>query len=361
MPRDVNLSRGNSPYVGRLTRGCRECMKGAKLVLFVTGKCSKDCYYCPISEERVNRDTVFANEVEVNDIHQAIDEARLINATGMGVTGGEPLLQLNRTIKYVRAFKDEFGKSFHIHLYTGLEPVPLNAIKQLLDAGLDELRLHRFEVGTDYKELRQVMKMKGRLGIEIPVIPGMLEHLKKLLQQFDDIGIDFVNLNEMEFTELNAQQLRKREYKLDTDSIASVQNSEKEALELLEWAVRNTSLNIHFCPLSLKDGTQLKNRFKRRARNIAKPFERISKEGLLVKGIIAPADNNTLAAIHELLRSEFRVQADQIWVNEVKGRIETSTRIARRFASRLKRKGLIVGIVEEYPTATRFQVSYTPL
>jgi pyruvate formate-lyase activating enzyme-like uncharacterized protein len=336
-------------------------MKGAKLVLFITGKCPKNCFYCPISEERYDQNVTFANEVEVKEIGQAIAEAQLIDATGMGITGGEPFLELERIITYIRAFKQAFGEPFHIHLYTGLEPVPLQAVRQLVTAGLDELRLHRFEVGEDYIELKNIMKGKGKLGLEIPVIPGMLKLLQKLLQQFDALGIDFINLNEMEFADLNAQRLRQRGFKLDANTIAAVQSSEDEALELLEWAAKETSLNIHYCPLALKDGTQLRNRFKRRAKNIAKPFERISQEGLLVKGVIMSKTGMRLIEIQEIVVNEYKIPSDQVWINEKKNRIETSTQIARMIAKRLKAQGFDVGIVEEYPIATRFQVSYSPL
>ncbi len=336
-------------------------MRGEKLVLFVTGECAKDCYYCPISEERCNQNVIFANEVEVTAIDEIIAEAQLNRATGMGITGGEPVQKLDRILEFIRVVKSRAGKSFHIHLYTGLEPVPLDAVEKLIDAGLDELRLHRFKIGEDYLELRRLTKGRVKLGLEIPVIPGMRDSLKKLFQQLDKIGIDFVNLNEMEFTSGNAQQLQKRGFKLESGTIASVQDSEAEAIELLEWAVKETSLNIHYCPLSLKDGAQLRNRFKRRARSIVKPFERISKEGLLVKGVITPSEELELTAIQKLLEKEFQVEPKHIWVNEVKGRIETTTTITRRLAKRLKAMGLGVGIVEEYPIDTRFQVSYSPL
>jgi pyruvate formate-lyase activating enzyme-like uncharacterized protein len=336
-------------------------MKGEKLVLFVTGECAKDCFYCPISEERYSQAVIFANEVKVTKVDEAIAEAELSRAKGMGITGGEPLQELQCTLEFIRAFKDKFGKSFHIHLYTGLESVPLNAVEQLLDAGLDELRLHRFKVGDDYQELRKLIKGRARLGLEIPVIPGMLKSLKDFFRQLDEIGIDFINLNEMEFTSRNAPQLRKRGFKLDTDTIASVQDSEAEAIELLEWAARETSLNIHYCPLSLKDGAQLRNRFKRRARSIAKPFETISEEGLLVKGVIIPSDELGLTAIQEMLQKEYQVPPKYIWANEGKSRIEITPSTARRLARQLKAKGLSVGIVEEYPIDTRFQVAYSPL
>ncbi len=336
-------------------------MKGAKLVLFITGKCSKSCFYCPISEERRDRDIVFANEVEVDHIQQALTEARLINATGMGITGGEPLIEVERTCQFIQAFKQEFGPKFHVHLYTGLEPVPINAVEQLLEVGLDELRLHRFHVGQDYSRLREVTKGRARLGVEVPMIPGMINQLKKMFRQLDEIGIDFVNINELEYSEVNAKELKQRGLQLDPDTMTAVQGSEEEAITLLEWATTETQLNVHFCPLSLKDGIQLRNRFRRRAKNVAKPFEQITEEGLLLKGIITPPPNISLIALSKILLNEYQIPLDQFWINESLGRIETSTTIVHRLVNQLKVKKIQVGIAEEYPTINRIQVSYVPL
>jgi len=50
-----------------------------------------------------------------------------------------------------------------------------------------------------------------------------------------------------------------------------VKGSEELALRVLGWASENTRLNLHYCPSRLKDGVQLKNRLKRRARRVASP------------------------------------------------------------------------------------------
>ena len=304
---------------------------------------------------------MFANEVAIEHPKEAIAEARLIEATGMGITGGEPLNKLERTARFIRAFKEAFGSKFHIHLYTGLEPVPLDAVERLIDAGLDELRLHRFALGTDYSDLRAITKGRIKLGIEVPVIPGMLKQLKRFLRQLEAVGVDFINLNELEYTALNAAELKQHGLLLDPDSIASVQGSEAEAIELLEWAAAETTLNIHYCPLALKDGTQLRNRFLRRAKNVAKPFEQITEEGLLVKGVIKPSSGLSLAKTVEIVLGISGISNGDFLVNENRSQIETTTTLVKRFSKQLKAKGFSIGIVEEYPIASRFQVSFTPL
>ncbi len=361
MMRKIKLSRGGSPYVGSLSKGCRACIKGAKLVLFITGHCTKGCYYCPISEERYGKDVIYANEVQVEKAEDAISEAKMIDAEGMGLTGGEPLQKLERTCNYIRLFKSKFGSNFHIHLYTALEPLPKYIVEQLLDAGLDELRLHRYTSGEDIVTLRETTHRRAKLGVEVPAIPGQLNQMKQLLQNLDAAGLDFVNINEMEFTPLNANKLRTRGFSLDPNSIAGVKGSEEMAISLLEWAAENTSLNIHFCPISLKDGAQLRNRFRRRAKHVAKPFEHINREGLLVKGVITPPSGMTIPEAATILREDFQVPEEQMWINKKQGKLETSTAWVRRLAKRLKRLGFNIGIAEVYPIESRFQVSYLPL
>jgi len=50
-----------------------------------------------------------------------------------------------------------------------------------------------------------------------------------------------------------------------------------------------------------------------------------------------------------------------LWLNESRGQIETKTTLVQRYAKQLKAEGFNIGIAEEYPIASRFQVSFTPL
>src|SRR3989338_7222142 len=98
----------------KLPKGCQYCVKGEKLVLFVTGICPRKCYFCPISDDKYGKDVVYANELRIeekrenineninrnmNDIKMdnIIQEAKNMKAKGMGITGGDPLARIERT------------------------------------------------------------------------------------------------------------------------------------------------------------------------------------------------------------------------------------------------------------------------
>src|SRR5438128_1551117 len=88
------------------------------MVLFVTGLCSFHCFYCPVSDEKMYKDVVFADEKRVTRDEDVLEEAHAIQATGAGITGGDPLDAVERTCHYIRLLKHEFGRRFHTHLYT---------------------------------------------------------------------------------------------------------------------------------------------------------------------------------------------------------------------------------------------------
>ena len=121
--------------------GCIQCQTGSKLVLFVTGHCHWMCDYCPLSENRKEIDVMFANERPCTDFTQVIEEAKAMNATGTGITGGDPLMAREHSIEAIKALKAEFGPQHHIHLYTSI-PFAVEHAASFAEAGLDEIRFH---------------------------------------------------------------------------------------------------------------------------------------------------------------------------------------------------------------------------
>jgi pyruvate formate-lyase activating enzyme-like uncharacterized protein len=258
------------------------------MVLFLGGSClnPKRCsWYCPISSSRKNKNQVYADEIAVRKLDDVIDEIYKIQAKGCSFTGGDPLRDedsLKKTIYYLKNIKKEFPNDFHTHLYTcGTNFTPKTGEK-LAKAGLNEIRFHPAE--ENFHKIQYAMDLGMTVGAEIPVIPGpeYKEYILNLIDYLDNIGADFLNLNEFEMNEPNAAELKKRNFHLKDNSLASVVGSEELALTILEELPSRYILSVHYCPVSLKDGIQVRNRYKRRAEMIQKPFEEISKDGTLI-------------------------------------------------------------------------------
>ena len=130
----------NSFYTKELATGCKLCQKGAKLVLLVTGLCNAGCFYCPLSEKKKGKDVIYADEKLVKSNEDILEEAELIEAEGTGITGGDPLVTIEKTIEMIHLLKDYFGEKHHIHLYTAT--LSSEKVKRLEEAGLDEIRFH---------------------------------------------------------------------------------------------------------------------------------------------------------------------------------------------------------------------------
>ncbi len=265
-----------------LSSGCILCHKGAKMVLFVTGRCHRSCWYCPLSSERKGKDATYANEHRITAPSQAIREAEAMNALGTGVTGGEPLLVLDRVAEYCRMLKEHFGKGHQIHLYTAKAPTDEDLAR--LRGLVDEIRLHPphecWETILDSEYIRSAKRAKEfgfEVGIEVPSLPG-LEHLAAALPY-----LDFLNINELEWGETNADEMRRRGFVLADDIHNAVAGAR-------EWAAPlEGNPKVHFCSSAFKDSVQLRERLKRTALKTARPFDEITDDGTIVYGVLEPA------------------------------------------------------------------------
>lgn len=316
------------------------------MVLFITGICGKNCFYCPVSYKRREKDSVFANERQVEKDDDVIEEAKSMDALGASITGGEPLLRLERVLYHIRLLKKEFGRSFHIHLYTALAPGK-DILASLRDAGLDEMRFHpppdiweNIQI-TPYRDsIMDANRLGISTGIEIPSIKSDLTGVLSLLEEVDG----FLNLNELEFSETNAAELEKRGYVPENDISMG-------ALESRDVAVSVKGRKIHFCSSIFKDAVQLRERFKRIAKRSARDFDEISDDGTLVYGNIE-GDGLSILIDAGVTDDMFAVMG---------GSVETAWWIASDLAEELKEKGFNVYVIERYPMKNGMVVERTPI
>lgn len=333
-------------FFNYLSQGCRLCCTGAKMVLFVTGLCGKNCFYCPVSNERRGKDITFANERPVKNDNDLIEEAVSMDALGTGITGGEPLLRLERVIHYIKLLKNRFGSAHHIHLYTALSP-NIGVLESLRKAGLDEIRFHppldtwKIINHSYYRDSILAAHRTGlSTGIEIPSIASDFSGILSLLQEVDG----FLNINELEFSETNASELKKHGFVLVDDASSAVLGS-KEVAESI------TGNKLRFCSSSFKDAVQMRERFKRIAKKSARYFDEITDDGTLVYGAIR-------GKCLEILK-EAGVMEDMYSVLD--GSVETAAWIAEDLADELKKTGCSVSIIERYPMKNGMIAEMTPL
>jgi uncharacterized protein len=265
--------------------------------LFVTGVCNRYCYYCPVSAERKGADDVYANERRVESDEDVIEQARRMGARGTGITGGEPLLRPERTIRYIRLLKKTFGKGHHIHLYTCTVPSD-ETLKALQAAGLDELRMHpskdlwdHFYGSAYHRALQQAIALGMSAGIEIPALSSVPEIERAVAE-----AGGFLNLNELEFSETNCEAMKRQGFTLRDDVSNAVQGSEQVGREI----VLNSIANTRYCSSRFKDAVQLRERLKRTASNVARPFDEITDDGTIICGEIAGDLDGALKLIGEM-------------------------------------------------------------
>lgn len=363
-----------APYqltLGKLAEGCKRCIKGKKLVLFITGLCHYQCFYCPIAANRRYKDVIYANEWQTNNDEDILEETRLTNADGAGFTGGDPLIKIDRVTKYIKLLKKKFGKKFHIHLYAPLENITKEKLTLLYNAGLDEIRLHPTNLRREdlWYKIGWLKDFNWDYGIEIPAIPNEMLQTIKLIDYIKD-KVKFLNLNELEISDDNSENFLSRNFIPKNRISYGIKGSEEFAKNIINYCRKNTKLNVHYCSAKFKDKIQMGLRLRYRAKNIAKKFDIVDTEGMLTRGVIylkelKPGfsyhsnihkikDKNKIIKKLENIRTElikdFNIKQNLIEVDNEKLRLLTSPKIVKNNSSKIKKLGYIPAIVKEYPT-----------
>ncbi|MEK6900193.1 MAG: radical SAM protein [Nanoarchaeota archaeon] len=359
-----------------LPDGCQFCVKGEKMVLFATGLCPRKCYFCPVSDQKYGHDVSFANERKLSGQQDIIQEAEAMDAKGAGITGGDPLMKIDRTVAYIKQLKEKYGPKFHIHLYTSLNLVTEDNLKLLHDAGLDEIRFH-LDLDSEqfWPRLELAKKFAWKKGVELPSIPEKEAQLRKILDFIHD-KVDFLVLNELEVADNNMSKLLEMGYKTKEQFSYAVEESINTGLRLIEYAQsKGYVFAIHLCTAKLKDRVQLANRIKREAEHSKQPFDMVDEEGLLTRGALyspslvpgfkyreklAAADkdrlNSELKPLLERLQKKLKLSPEQAIIDTQKCRILLAAKMMKAHRKEFHKLGLIPAIVKEYPTADQLEI-----
>lgn len=137
---------GTKIHHGPLSPGCLQCADMAWSCLFISGRCNGRCFYCPTPQN--TDDPPMSGSVPFHRAQDYADHVRFFGFGGASISGGEPLLDFEKSLTYVQALRRTCGPDLHIWLYTNGILVTEDKLRRLADAGLNEIR---FDIGaTDY-------------------------------------------------------------------------------------------------------------------------------------------------------------------------------------------------------------------
>lgn len=364
-----------SYQLGELPLGCQQCVRGEKLVVFMTGLCPRKCYFCPVSDKKYGKDVTFANERKVQEDRDLLKEAALMSAEGAGITGGDPLIKLERTIRTIRLFKQHFGKKFHTHLYTSLNLVTESSLAQLAEAGLDEIRFHLdLKSRQFWPKLKLARKFSWKIGVELPMLPHKQKEILQVASFIKD-KVDFFNLNELEVADNHQSKLGEMGFHTKSQlsyAVAGSLDSGKSILQRLHE--ERYPLSVHLCTAKLKDAVQFANRLKREAQGMRRPFDLVTKEGMLIRGALylpelapgfsyhqklASPNKTIISALNVLcqnIKQQLQLSEEDIFLDQAKPRILISRKMLRQHRKLWKKLGVLAAIVQEYPTADQLEI-----
>lgn len=263
-----------------ISPACLACRMGERTAtFFVDLRCTRHCYFC----FNPNQDHYEYFLSHTRDMTSELTDAHAHGAAFdfLAVTGGEPMLHRDAVLGFLHTARELYPGA-HTRLYTSGDLLDEQGLDDLAEAGLSEIRLSvkpedldDNDIGnTDsdhliYRTIRQAVQRIADVVIEIPVIPGSFEQMKRLLVRADGIGVRGFNLLEFCFPLCNADEFVKRGFMLRKHPFehlydywygggVPVAGSESEALELMRFAsARCPSLGVHYCSSDNKNTGQV--------------------------------------------------------------------------------------------------------
>lgn len=249
------LFNGTKPYAHDISPGCRFCGEGQWSCLFVNNRCNCSCFYCPTSQ--VDTSIPETQGITFDKPENYIGYIKKFGIKGVGLSGGEPLLNFSTTIDFLSKIKKEFTDSVYVWMYTN--GTLLNEVKalKLAESGLDEIRFDLAATEYNTKYLKLALGKIPNITVEIPAIPDEISQLKNMVIELDSLGVNYLNLHQLRLTPYNLKNLCNRDYTFLHGTKVTVLESELTALEIINFVFQQgLRLPVNYCSFHYKSHYQ---------------------------------------------------------------------------------------------------------
>jgi len=231
-----------------------------------------NCFYCFNPNQEQFEEYQHKTVDVVGQLTQLHQQRRKLSH--IALSGGEPLLFPDRCLEVFKTARRLYPKA-HLRLYTSGDLLTASLAQQLAEAGLDEVRISiKPEAPQSDQEkamqgIEQALAQIPAVLVEMPVFPGKLAWMQKLLLRLDALGVQGINLLELCFPFVQAEAFRQRGYQLKNPVArviydywyaggAAIAGSEAEALDLVKFAAaQKLRMAVHYCSLENKHTAQI--------------------------------------------------------------------------------------------------------
>lgn len=256
-------------YTRRLPPGCRSCVSGKGTNLFVTGLCTRDCFFC--FNQKPRKDETVVHGIPVDDPSEAPAIVTRYGLRSVGLSGGEPLLRPERVLALLAALKG-MPDPPRVDLYTNGDLATDEVLLALRRGGLDAIRFDLAARDYDASPVRRARRFFDEVAVEIPVVPEHAERLREMVLELDRLAVPFLNIHELFVcAENGARVTAEGQAALSEDSPhllwRPTADSGVAALELLLFALKHTkSLSVYYCSCGTQELIAARGLERRRRR-----------------------------------------------------------------------------------------------
>ncbi|MEE4196749.1 MAG: radical SAM protein [Bacteroidales bacterium] len=282
-----------------ISTGCNLCGEGYWSCLFINGICNASCFYCPTGQNEESVPTT--NTIEFPMVEDYIDYIRKFGFKGVSISGGEPFLTFEKTLKYISAVRKAFGTAIYTWMYTNGILVSREKLLQLKAAGLNEIRFDLSAVGYKTDAVKKAVGIIDQVTVEIPAIPEDYEKLTALIKDLKSLGVNYLNLHQIRCTPHNYKKLVKRGYTFIHGPKIVVLESELTALRLIQYnSQQKINFPINYCSFIYKYRYQNRAARIRYAREICNSWEEITQTGLIRSLVIKESPEKIQGIVEHL-------------------------------------------------------------
>nr|WP_321401010.1 radical SAM protein [uncultured Desulfobacter sp.] len=310
------------PYTHGISPGCALCGQGKWSCLFVNNICNARCFYCPSTQNDPGLPMTSSVTFE-----NALDYADYVNQfgiEGVGFSGGEPLMTLDRVLDYLNAVQAHACRPIYTWMYTNGILATEDKFKALRDNGLNEIRFDLSANNYDLSGLEKAVGVIPVVTVEIPAIPEDLDVTKSLTAVLNSMGVNYLNLHQIRCTQFNRPKLVQRGYSFIHGPGVAVLETELAALELIRHTLdHDIHLPINYCSFTYRNQFQKAAARRRNAGLVKKAWEGLTPTGFIRAMSIAGPPERLGPVI-----ARFRSQEDEAWtVSAKQDRISFDSRL----------------------------------